>query len=220
MHDSQPVPKQEVDTIGHKSELTRLFLPNKDLPILSSLQFGCIDGLWDEPPKIKMIAVDKIVSTFALKNWADVDEFNSEDKIDRFWEIYQSISKNGFDLQRAKDMVCLNGYGGIYDISEGQRRVMTAKLLGIEEIPALVSECYPTTVTLPTETWYKKMQRRKEEGLWSGQMQFELDSDGDYKTGKAFVADCQGVWALTRDMVIVKKVYEQVGATGQALNPL
>lgn len=195
-----------------KNDLIAIFEPNKKLPHLDFREFNFIDGLFEGPSR-QMVSVDRIVVSSGLQNWGNVEAFEDY-RLEEFWRTYQSIKNFGFDM-KSTDLPKIIDRGGVYEVTEGQRRIMTAKILGLKEIPSEVSVCQPTLMYLPDENIYEEMFKRKEAGLWSGTISFTLDEAGRYSKGRAHIYDYEGMWVLTQNMEKVKSVYQNVGANGK-----
>ena len=110
----------------------------------------------------------------------------------------------------------LHDYGGLFAVVDGQARVMAAKALGIETLPARVAQNYPTAISINSDFWYRTIQQRQKDGLWQGSLSFELDTDLKFLRGEAQVYSYEGYWVFAEHMEEVKKVYQTVGASGQA----
>lgn len=202
-----------------RQTLTELCLPNRDLPYFSIDMFknaGCLyeHGGDHGLAPVSSISVDKIIIGSSLNHWGDVGSFKEPDSLNSLWRTVELMkSKSSYPSHYALN---IQDWGGIYRVVDGQRRVMAAKALGIQALPARVLRVYPTVLTLPSEASYQDMLRRQAKDQWQGNLSFKLDGSGSYNSGEAQVQNSEGIWIFSQNPDKIKKIYQDVGASGQA----
>lgn len=192
------------------SELLTLCQRNQNLPHFTHTEFNLVTskpgnevfGL--EP--VCQVATADIVGSSTLTNWADVASLSTDvDPANRTLEVFQKFLR--YQSLSAHSAINLYDFGGKFIISDGQRRVLVAKALGIESLPARVIKVEPTGVILPNESLYNEFRDRKESGLWDGQLNISLGSTGEYQKGSATITTATGIWVFARNMELVKSAY-------------
>jgi len=211
---------EPLDALGGITE--RDLLINTELPHIrvDDLKPFWVRGIYEpEDPwsiqAVEKVPVRQIVASSVLGNWGDVQGLNRE-KLER---IVGGLRSG--ELSPEKEPVTLFEYGGIYGIYDGQKRMMAAKLLGVESWPARVQRIMPTTLEFSkyTAVYHDIMGGRMKDGLWEGRLEeIKLDDEGNLVSSRWLVERYDGLWAFAKNMEQARDVYERLDASGQALS--
>lgn len=153
------------------------------------------------------ISVNWIVSPGGYSSWNLPD--NSMGSV---YSFADKISKGKIDLNK-KEPPALFSWFGLYGVwRDGNHRVAALKLTDNQNISA---EVYivdrPSEFVIFTPEDMTELEERRNQGLWSGGsfVGGPTDSFPDFYA-KCDVRTFEGPWVFARDMVLAKKVFQQV----------
>jgi hypothetical protein len=166
------------------------------------------------------VPTQKIVSALNTSGWTEELTNRGPHYIPAMIQAIQNTEngtlvagQKGLDLNE-KPVEVVN-WGGLYIVmQDGRHRTLAAKLIGKEEVPAIVSTpITPPTLLLDTPADYAEFEARRQLGLWEGDI--TISENGERSYARAQVTAMDGAWVLAKDIAKAKQMYEAIGADGQ-----
>jgi len=205
--DQDNIPTSVVSGEKRKIELTDRL---RQLPFMELDDLITYASIETEDPVLSQIEVEKVVSAPNATNWTIEDS-------ERVYGLSQLVKSGEINLDSMEPpkLFCVNGLYGV--LHDGRHRVAAKKLIGLEqpehnEIRAEVSQVKKfTKVFAFSQEEYDELLRRKEEGLWQGNI--EGGPNNSVPTGFAALGTIEnyvGPWVFSRNMEKAKLLYNSL----------